>query len=1027
MTSDPTDNTPEEDEDRPGTGLEEYESLFEEKPPDYIEERNYLLKDISYDSVRRAWFTLSHLLLDSGSKIVHMGCGDGELTYAMAVLRPDMHLIGVDKSKRSMNKAREKYKLHNLEFKHGDISSDLFPPESVDVIINSFILHVVFSNARYNERIVSDTLRKHFHMLKNNGIMFIRDFARPPPGQYVLMEMHDEESEGDDVGELSEADLLVWYSEHARPKQDPGCGGFFLEELPPRFPRTRLFRLPFKWAYEFVMRKDNRENWQHNLPYEYTFFTVDDFRKELRVLGARLEYSGPHWDETFVAENFDGHFRLYDNDGEPMGDPPTSFIAVAHKLPERESLLVKERRISDEKGTLEITAMRNEKTGDILDIVTRKMEVAEIIPYRVTDDGRLIIMLHDGLIRGIVNAVPRAGINLDGRQWSGHMVEPLSTLYDHLREIGIFTPTKTRKFARDFLGMKPKAGAQITAGAEYYPDPNYIDERVHTFYLEVEELSAPLPPKDKIFHNKQFRAKSRIREFHAQHILDAISVGLIPDGRLELQILALYQHLNMKAENWTSKDISMIAGEVVSQLNVKDILKQAAESDKRFREVKGAAGQLRTVNSIFVEEGQNQGGRAGLTSDYTDFVISDDKTVNTAVVVPLTKSLRGDIHAGFLIKHAPVPQRYEGTGLTVSAPQFNIPKEITNFKMLKQFIAEKFGVTPDMVIKMGESYYSHTGMTPERIHPFCIAAPPSYIKDPEIKFIPIYQYMLLWKSISKEPHFMTTIARAYRFLPGHMRTQAKIDVRKILEERFKQAQPDWTVPASFELATPQAFKSAGKSFLEGARHKKSTPPGGGSTGDTGSGGKDEKDDSKKTRKRETDVSALYGSDKPDDYYIRKEQEKKEKKERAKRLSSRSLEPKQATFDASSDMNTEEGPKDLDVDITNDDVYLKHWDEAEFGMPDYDEEGGSNQEAPESPCEEREQPEKRGKADDTPKKTKKKGEPEEEPGDDTALHGEDDPDAESEDLSLIREFEKEIKAIKDAIDDEDPNEPKPSNG
>ena len=155
--------------------------------------------------------------------------------------------------------------------------------------------------------------------------------------------------------------------------------------------------------------------------------------------------------------------------------------------------------------------MRNEKTGDILDIVTRKMEVAEIIPYRVTDDGRLIIMLHDGLIRGIVNAVPRAGINLDGRQWSGHMVEPLSTLYDHLREIGIFTPTKTRKFARDFLGMKPKAGAQITAGAEYYPDPNYIDERVHTFYLEVEELSAPLPPKDKIFHNKQFRAKSRIR------------------------------------------------------------------------------------------------------------------------------------------------------------------------------------------------------------------------------------------------------------------------------------------------------------------------------------------------------------------------------------------------------------------------------------------------------------------------------------------------------------------------------------
>lgn len=73
-----------------------------------------------------------------------MGCGDGSLTYAMAALRPNMKIIGVDKSKRSMNKAREKYKLHNLEFKHGDVSSDLFPPGSIDVIINSFILHIVF-------------------------------------------------------------------------------------------------------------------------------------------------------------------------------------------------------------------------------------------------------------------------------------------------------------------------------------------------------------------------------------------------------------------------------------------------------------------------------------------------------------------------------------------------------------------------------------------------------------------------------------------------------------------------------------------------------------------------------------------------------------------------------------------------------------------------------------------------------------------------------------------------------------------
>ena len=108
MTTDPP-NQPPEDEERPGTGLEEYESLFDQKPPDYIEERNFLLKDIDFESVRQAWFTLSHLLVPSGSKIVHMGCGDGSLTYAMAALRPNMKIIGVDKSKRSMHKARAKY------------------------------------------------------------------------------------------------------------------------------------------------------------------------------------------------------------------------------------------------------------------------------------------------------------------------------------------------------------------------------------------------------------------------------------------------------------------------------------------------------------------------------------------------------------------------------------------------------------------------------------------------------------------------------------------------------------------------------------------------------------------------------------------------------------------------------------------------------------------------------------------------------------------------------------------------------
>ena len=140
---------------------------------------------------------------------------------------------------------------------------------------------------------MSETLEQHFKWLKNGGVMFIRDYARPPPEEFVQLELKDKPSLGDAMKALSDVDLLIWYSEHARPRQDAGCGGFFLEELPPKRPYTRLFRLPYKWAYEFIMRKDKREKWEKELPLEYTFFTQREFRKELKSLGARVLYSGP--------------------------------------------------------------------------------------------------------------------------------------------------------------------------------------------------------------------------------------------------------------------------------------------------------------------------------------------------------------------------------------------------------------------------------------------------------------------------------------------------------------------------------------------------------------------------------------------------------------------------------------------------------------------------------------------------------------------------------------------------------------
>lgn len=767
---------------------------------EHYERRRELLADIDYKIVRKAWFTLSHLLLDENAKVADMGCEDGKMTFAMAVLAPTIRFVGIDKSKRNISKAKELYEpqVHNLEFLNADVSTQFTEAESYDAIINSYVLHEIFSSSRYNERIVSDTLDKHFAMLKTGGHIFIRDYARPPPDEYVLLEMPDMIGASEDLSGMSETELLIWYSEHARPRLDAGCGGFFLEELPPRFPRTRLFRLPHKWAYEFLMRKDDRDKWDKQLPVEYTFFTMREFRRELRRHGARVSYAAPYWDEDIIENNFEGHFRLYSNEGQQLGHPPTCYLAVAQKMREKQSLLIGERRPNKAKdSSIRINAMRNEVSGEIMDVISRDYVPAEILPYHMNEDGRLKIYLHDGIPRGMANAVSRHGENIDGKHWSGHMIEAISVEYSAVSDLNLDDIADTVRFSRDYIGLKPRNNALLFHGPDYYPAPDYIDERIRTYFLDVERHPKPIKPKSLLNINERFQAKGEIREFDAQQVLNAITVGLIPHARLELQILSLYEFLKIKPETWTSKDINIQTQKMIKRAETKHLLYKIKEKDQRFKEVKGSAGQLRSVQSIFVEEGQIQGSTTGLSSDNMDFVVSDEKTINTAVVIPLTKGIKDDLHAGIMVDYLPVPQRHEGNGLTMHAPTFNIPPEITNLKQMKKYIADKFELRPENVIKLGESYFSHIGLTQHRIYPFAVAAPPEAFAYSKTSFIPFHQYRLLWSSLSKDTHFMVVIARAWKMLSGDIKHDYKMRVAEIVQERFSGKIADWSIPMSY--------------------------------------------------------------------------------------------------------------------------------------------------------------------------------------------------------------------------------------
>lgn len=107
--------------------------------------QNPLLKNIPNSVIRRAWFTMAHLVLAKGAEVLDIRCQTGIITYTMAALNPEIDFIGMDRDFTLVDKAKKKYNLPNLKFIGGEIESNFMPKGSVDAIVNSFTLHEIYS------------------------------------------------------------------------------------------------------------------------------------------------------------------------------------------------------------------------------------------------------------------------------------------------------------------------------------------------------------------------------------------------------------------------------------------------------------------------------------------------------------------------------------------------------------------------------------------------------------------------------------------------------------------------------------------------------------------------------------------------------------------------------------------------------------------------------------------------------------------------------------------------------------------
>lgn len=713
-----------------------------------------LLQSLPHDVVMRAKHIVSHLLLPENATVLDVECETGVLTAAMAYLNPRVHFIGIGRNRQMIMRARARFKnadLPNLSFETGDVMNLRKPEDSIDAIVASRVMGEIYTRSNYDDRPIADVLTKHFKLLKADGIIAIYDYAMPEMDEYVQIEFPIPSRDpkffrlhatpiGKTQGER-EIELLHWFAENARARDT--VKGFYLEELPPQVPYTRLFRLPAKWAHEFIIRKLNVRKFKSHIGHQYTCLTEDDFDRILsRMVGARILYTAPWRNAHTVRTHYEGSFRLYNDSGKVKPYPATAHIVIAQKITGGQALKLEELRPSSQQAqSLSVQAVRDDRTGEAVDVVGRDMPRSDVIPYFMTQNGRLKVVLRADADKGIANLSPRARPNLDGKRWSGHMVSAPSLSAEELEGFDHASHAAVARLMAQKFGLKPQMGKNFEEGPKGYPSPAMIDERFDTLFVNIQ------PPQNKGPRLAGPQDALRLKVFDAEDVLRATGAGFIPSAWLDIQMQSLMKHVGLKVTPWLHEAIPLSYEPPPEDQLVRavKILKQKPKKPEQaagplyvygkgqtkwpltsgaFRPIRGKVGQITTMRSSFVEQERVNGAIRGTSAHELDFANPQSDLQNIAAIMPLTEDFQGNTLVGFEYKELPVPSRFGQDAPMMNLPTLPLPASVTNVDEARAYVAAQFDVELARVAPMGESFFTCVDLMPQRVYPFMLTRYP---------------------------------------------------------------------------------------------------------------------------------------------------------------------------------------------------------------------------------------------------------------------------------------------------------------
>jgi len=643
------------------------------------------------DAAMRQKVALTAAHLPSRGRVADMGMGSGSGSLALAALYPRLQVVGVDVNPRMVELAGKQHHRPNLSFRVGDIAESCFSEGSLDGIVNSSVLHHVTSYNGYQYAQASRALAAQAKQLALGGTLIVRDFLAPPRG---LVELR-----------LPEALWGLWrqFSQQFRALLPAEQRGFDYQDCGLDASGWGRFQVQQRLAVEFVLRKDYRQDWDTEILEEYTYFTQTEFEEEFRRLGLRVLVSTPLYNPWILQHRFEGQFALHDLDGQRLDFPPTNYLIVGEKVGGGEGVSFYHSPQRQPSGYLSLSCYQNKETGKVYDLVCRPHPTVDVLPFCVTPQGNLEVLVRHSYPRPIPTLLQTS---LDGLKPVAYGVEPLTVVQGD-EPLG----ETVEAVLVEKAGLSREKILWIELGDTHYPSPGGIREEVIASFAEISCEEAM----------QDGTTCPGIRSLDAHQLLRSAQVNGLSDHRLEMHIFALMRRRKIDPGPWLG---DRLAPPPQSQAN---------------QRVKPAAGWALTARRAFLpcppqqspgflvvsrHQFHEQDGR-GEEVRLLDLESVSPSRLSLLTVATLPMSYhQGEWWAGLDCEDLPAVQAFAGNSQHWLAPAWRLPSSVhrqnTMREWVNQRLRDEYNSTALDWAPLGGPYFPSPGLTPELVYPYAV-------------------------------------------------------------------------------------------------------------------------------------------------------------------------------------------------------------------------------------------------------------------------------------------------------------------